>query len=85
MSRNYFDLGMHQQDLDDEAYDQGYREDVREERRELAAQLASEVRVECPNPSCMGGKVEISDGSPFPSLALCGMCAGRGYVIEERR
>lgn len=40
MSRNYFYLGLHQQDIDDEAY----REDVREERRELMKTL---VRMPC--------------------------------------
>jgi hypothetical protein len=56
-----------------------------EEPRTLYFGHQAEMHAEkCPNPACCNGSVEVR-GSPFPALGLCQWCAGKGYIIEERR
>lgn len=74
MSRNFFDLGFDRRDDEDAEY-------LREVHREYVASLHEP----CPNPSCCDGNVEVRDGSAFPSLALCGICNGRGYIVTEAK
>ncbi len=63
-----------------------YRRDQEFSEREerLDAIRARIVREQCPNPSCMNGKVEVRDGTAFPALAICGVCCGRGYYLVEK-
>jgi DnaJ-class molecular chaperone len=72
MSRNYFDLGRHQQDLDDE----DYRADVRAERRQPMP-----VRERCV--FCGGSGLREIGVGPLAKLETCHACVGRGFIVTE--
>jgi hypothetical protein len=70
MSRNYFDLGQHQRDIDDEEY----ATDVRAERRQ--------VRERCV--FCGGSGLREIGVGPLARLDSCHACCAKGFIVIEK-
>lgn len=54
-----------------------------DERAAISAAIEPPRLVREPCGYCDDGKVIVRDGTPFPALALCGVCKGRGWIVTE--